>query len=316
MNFHPRSLQPYICILFLALVMTLLPAHVVLSAHVQSTTSDTSAANEAYNRKDWKQSAILYERITAIDPKNGRAWYRLGVSLHQNGENEKALAALQTALQTGAPNFFVEYQMALVSASLQRTSEVFDHLEKATSNGFAQPKLMQSDRELQPYQSDPRFSKFVEAAEHNLRPCSYAAENRQFDFWLGEWNVVTTAGEMTAGTSRIEKILNDCVILENWSSANSPYQGKSYNTYNTRLKRWEQFWADNSQGMIHFFGSLKDGTMDYWTDAIPQPDGKLLRRHLQFIPLGSDKVRQFSQGSNDDGKTWFVEYDFTYNRVK
>ena len=26
--------------------------------------------------------------------------------------------------------------------------------------------------------------------------------------------------------------------------------------------------------------------------------------------------RQFSRGSNDNGKTWFVEYDFTYNRVK
>lgn len=46
--------------------------------------------------------------------------------------------------------------------------------------------------------------------------------------------------------------------------------------------------------------------MDYWTDAIPQADGKSLKRHLQFIPLGPDKVRQFSQGSYDDGKPWFV----------
>ena len=56
--------------------------------------------------------------------------------------------------------------------------------------------------------------------------------------------------------------------------------------------------------------------MDYWTDEIPQPDGKKLKRHLQFIKMGADKVRQFSQGSNDGGKTWFVEYDFTYNRKK
>lgn len=56
--------------------------------------------------------------------------------------------------------------------------------------------------------------------------------------------------------------------------------------------------------------------MDYWTDEIPQPDGTKLKRHLQFIKLGPDKVRQFSQGSNDGGKTWFVEYDFTYNRKK
>jgi len=32
--------------------------------------------------------------------------------------------------------------------------------------------------------------------------------------------------------------------------------------------------------------------------------------------LGPDKVRQFSRGSTDGGKTWNVEYDFTYTRKK
>jgi hypothetical protein len=41
-----------------------------------------------------------------------------------------------------------------------------------------------------------------------------------------------------------------------------------------------------------------------------------LRRHLQFIPAGPDRVRQFSRGSSDGGKTWQVEYDFTYDRKK
>jgi hypothetical protein len=56
--------------------------------------------------------------------------------------------------------------------------------------------------------------------------------------------------------------------------------------------------------------------MDYWTDEIPQPSGPALKRHLQFTKLGPDKVRQFSQGSTDGGKTWTPEYDFTYVRKK
>ena len=56
--------------------------------------------------------------------------------------------------------------------------------------------------------------------------------------------------------------------------------------------------------------------MEYWTDEIPQPDGSKLKRHLQFIPLAPGKVRQFSQGSTDAGKSWHVEYDFTYSRKK
>jgi hypothetical protein len=68
--------------------------------------------------------------------------------------------------------------------------------------------------------------------------------------------------------------------------------------------------------MIHFYGGLKEGVMDFWTDEMPQPDGSKLKRHLQFFNLGPNQVRQFSQASRDGGKTWTVEYDFTYNRVQ
>jgi hypothetical protein len=176
---------------------------------------------------------------------------------------------------------------------------------------------LSADPDLAELKSDPRFAKILELVARNQKPCAYAAENRQFDFWLGEWSVVTSQGETPAGDSRIELILGDCVVQENWTSGgNIGYSGKSYNIYNAALKRWEQYWVDNAGGNIFFYGGLKDGIMDYWTDELPQPDGKKLKRHLQFIKLGPDKVRQFSQGSNDDGKTWFVEYDFTYNRKK
>jgi hypothetical protein len=56
--------------------------------------------------------------------------------------------------------------------------------------------------------------------------------------------------------------------------------------------------------------------MDYWTDDLPQPNGPSMRRHLQFFNLAPDTVRQFSQRSTDGGKTWTVEYDFTYHRRK
>ena len=124
------------------------------------------------------------------------------------------------------------------------------------------------------------------------------------------------ASGVTAGSSRIEKELGDCVIWENWTSANTTYAGKSYNVYNPVLKRWEQFWVDNVGGTIYFSGGLKDGVMDFYTDDITQPDGTKLKRHLQFFSLAPDKVRQFSQGSTDGGKTWKVEYDLTYTRKK
>jgi tetratricopeptide (TPR) repeat protein len=283
------------------------------------TASVTQIGNEAaaaYDAKDWAKSAKLYGQIVESGP-SPRAWYRLGVSLNKIGENNKSIEAFEKSRALGVPPQFVEYGIAVVFASKKDKEKAFEHLEKAAQDGLGQPEQLSGDPDLAELKSDPRFTKILEQVKNNQNPCAHAAENRQFDFWLGEWSVVTTQGATPTGDSKIELILGDCVVQENWTSGgNTGYSGKSYSIYNAALKRWEQYWVDNAGGNIFFYGGLKDGAMDYWTDEIPQPDGKKLKRHLQFIKLGPDTVRQFSRGSNDEGKTWFVEYDFTYNRKK
>ena len=85
------------------------------------------------------------------------------------------------------------------------------------------------------------------------RPANTARNTSQFDFWIGEWSVVT-AKRRNARERQPHRISSrrSCVIVENWTSKNSLYAGKSYNVYNVAEKRWEQFWVDNSAGMIHF----------------------------------------------------------------
>ena len=311
MAFHMKS--------HVAFVFLLLSGAAAALGHPQQTDSVGQVAAEAasaYDAKNWSEAVKLYSQIVATAP-NPRAWYRLGVSLNKTGEKDKAIEAFEKGRALGLPPQFAEYGIATVFASKRDKDRAFEHLEKAAQNGLSQPDQVSTDTDLAELKSDARFTKILEMVTHNQKPCAYAAENRQFDFWLGEWSVVTSKGETAAGDSRIELILEDCVVQENWTSAgNIGYSGKSYNIYNAALKRWEQYWVDNAGGNIFFYGGLKDGAMDYWTDEIPQPDGKKLKRHLQFIKLGPDKVRQFSQGSNDGGKTWFVEYDFTYNRKK
>jgi hypothetical protein len=273
-------------------------------------------AEEAYTAKDWSSSARLYDSLAKADPTNPRYWYRLAISAKSLGEYDKALAALAKSEAAGTPKQIAAHARALTFASKGDNDSAFRELKLSVDNGFADPDLLASEPEFSALHSDARFTAAVDQAKHNLTPCKYTPENRQFDFWIGEWNAVATSDGTPAGDSRIELSLGDCVIVENWTSKNSPYAGKSYNVYNVGEKRWEQFWVDNSQGMIQFFGTLKDGIMDFYTADNPQPNGTTLKRHLQFIPQGPDTVRQFSQGSNDHGKTWAVEYDFTYNRKK
>ena len=177
-----------------------------------------------------------------------------------------------------------------------------------------QPARVQNDPEWNALRANDEFIALAKQVQHNATPCD-DSEFRQFDFWLGDWEVTSAADGVRRGSSHISREMNGCVVWENWTSAGTPYFGKSYNTWNPNLKRWEQYWVDSSAGVMFFHGNLKDSVMDYWTDDVPQAGGGTLLRHLQFFNLGPDKVRQFSQGSSDGGKTWNTEYDFIYTRA-
>jgi tetratricopeptide (TPR) repeat protein len=275
-----------------------------------------AAASAAYDAKDWPKAATLYAALVKQHPEVPRLWFRLAASQQELGQLEQARQTLEQGLKAGVPPIFGEFTLGTIYAQQDDREKAFEHLQKALDAGYNQPEQFDSDAHLAALRGDLRFAKMRAQAEHNLKPCASTPENRQFDFWLGEWNVETTQGGVPAGQSKIELILGDCVVQENWQSDGNPYSGKSYNMYNAALKRWEQYWVDNSAGNIFFYGGLKDGVMDYWTDEIPQPTGPPLKRHLQFFKLSPDKVRQFSQGSIDGGKTWTPEYDFTYIRKK
>jgi hypothetical protein len=152
------------------------------------------------------------------------------------------------------------------------------------------------------------------ASDEKLRPCLYSPEARQFNFWVGEWDVYTPAGGK-AGYSKIEQIAGGCGILENWTSALSGSGGKSLNFYDAETKKWHQYWI-GSDGIPHrFAGVYADGAMRFEREPYMQNGRRMLGR-LTFFNLDANTVRQLAEASDDDGKTWKVSYDFKYVRTK
>jgi tetratricopeptide (TPR) repeat protein len=270
-------------------------------------------ANQAFAAKDWTAAAQAYEAITRVDPTKAAAWLRLGVSRHKLLQDEKAIEAFKHAEsdpQFGATAFYREAESL---ANLDRKSETLLALDKAVDAGFIQTDLILQDTDLTQLHDDPMFQKTIARADAIAHPCSHLPEYRQLDFWIGEWNVVNTQGQSPAGASSIQLILDQCVILENWTGGGT---GKSFNHYDTRLKKWIQDWVDSQSTSVHFEGSVdKAGIMHYYADDL-DPQHKPIKRHLQFVPIDADHVRQFSQASSDGGKTWAPQYDFTYIRKK
>jgi hypothetical protein len=143
-----------------------------------------------------------------------------------------------------------------------------------------------------------------------LPPCDSRAEAKQFDFWVGEWDVFVN-GKL-AGSNRIEKILNGCVLQENWEPAGGGGTGKSWNWYDIGDRKWHQLWlASGGAPQLSLSGGLKDGAMTYEGTSIG-PAGATIHNRLQFSKLPDGRVRQFWQQSPDGGKTWTTAFDGEY----
>ncbi len=143
-------------------------------------------------------------------------------------------------------------------------------------------------------------------------PTCDAEQNRQFDFWLGQWEVTNPAGKL-AGRSRIESILGGCVLLENWDSP-SGVSGKSFNIFNADTGQWEQFWVDNSGSRLHLEGGVEDGKMVLRgvQDKANAQTGLQQHERISWTPNADGSVRQHWETSSDDGKTWATSFDGLY----
>jgi hypothetical protein len=87
------------------------------------------------------------------------------------------------------------------------------------------------------------------------KPCENPAAS-QFDFWIGDWELTwqDNEGNIITGSNKIEKILDGCVINENFYDSSSGFTGRSLSVYSTKLNKWLQTWVDNSGAYLDFVG--------------------------------------------------------------
>lgn len=137
------------------------------------------------------------------------------------------------------------------------------------------------------------------------------AEARQFDFWIGEWEVYSPDGRK-AGENRIEKMAGDWGLLENWTGAGG-YTGMSLNTWMSQKKQWKQFWIGLG-GALELVGGLNDKGEMVLSGQATGPNGKEFRQRITWTPHPDGTVRQHWEQSDDDGKTWTTDFDGLYRK--
>jgi hypothetical protein len=137
-------------------------------------------------------------------------------------------------------------------------------------------------------------------------------EYRQFDFWVGDWEV-RDKNDQIEGTNQITTDHNGCVLTEHWSS--SGQTGISLNMYDFRTKKWTQSWYDSYGNMLIISGAFQNGSITLQGYRLT-PEGQSVIERCIWSPLPDGRVHQYWDSSLDGGKTWKEHFEGFYSRRK
>ncbi len=140
-------------------------------------------------------------------------------------------------------------------------------------------------------------------------PCDGPA-HREFDFWLGQWQVHTPAGQL-AGNNRIEREYGGCVVHERYTTGRG-YSGESLNIYDASRKRWHQTWVDSAGTLLRLEGGLREGSMVLEGPAV-DAQGRPIAHRIRWTPNADGSVRQLWETTDAAGQ-WRTTFEGLYTR--
>jgi hypothetical protein len=137
-------------------------------------------------------------------------------------------------------------------------------------------------------------------------------QSRQFDFWIGDWEYTS---EGKRGINRVSKILDGCVILEQFGDGSpNTLTGHSVSTFDRPTRQWKQTWVDNTGSYLDFSGAMEGGKMVFTREATA--DGKKILQRMVWFNIEQDRFSWSWDRSDDGGKTWKVLWPLEYKRIK
>src|SRR5947209_17234110 len=149
------------------------------------------------------------------------------------------------------------------------------------------------------------FSSLAHAQSSPANPCTLP-QQKQFEFWVGEWDLTwpgEKAGEIGHGTNSIRRIMDGCVVQENFSGANSmPMRGTSVSVFDARTGKWKQTWVDNEGGYLDFIGEFKDGQMILQREGI-RPDGSKVLQRMVWENICAGQSDRIGEAAGKGGET-------------
>lgn len=146
------------------------------------------------------------------------------------------------------------------------------------------------------------------AAPSTPPPACTAPEFRQFDFWIGLWDVYVK-GKL-AGQNDVTREQDGCLLVEHWKSLRGAETGESFNYYDVADRKWHQLYIANN-GIAQTYPPIAGTFADHRMTLVDEKDPKNFSRWI-WTDMGDGKVRQMAEQSADGGKHWTTVWDSIY----
>lgn len=261
-------------------------------------------AQAAFRQGDWQKVVELLAPLDTPGAQEGLLLCSARVQLRSYGE---ALSACERAREAGATGVQMDLSEAAARAQLDQPQRALELLEAAVEGGLP-PSLFQRPA-FDPIRDRPKFAELEQRSIQRANPCLEQPEARQFDFWIGTWDV-HAAGRI-AGRNVISKRHQGCLLFEDYTTGNRGFTGQSFNYWDPASSKWRQTWIDNSGNVTHYEGSLVDGSMVF--EGINQGrTGGPTKMRMTFTPNDDGSVRQFIEQWSDEASEWTTSFDGMY----
>ena len=145
------------------------------------------------------------------------------------------------------------------------------------------------------------------AAPALAAPCDTPA-HRQFDFWVGVWDVHKPDGTAVARNT-ITREHGGCALRERYATTGRPYEGESLSAYDAGRGIWHQTWVDTQGLVLLLQGGWRDGQM-VLEGTTTGADGRSTRHRVSWRPLADGAVRFVSENvsagawTKNSGNSW------------
>lgn len=154
----------------------------------------------------------------------------------------------------------------------------------------------------------------ADATAQAQKPCS-SEQFKQFDFWVGEWEVFNASGPQAgdkAGDNIISKEEYGCLLIERWTDVQG-VTGQSYNFVDHGSGKWRQLWV-SAGAVIDYEGGLNDDGEMHLEGTIAYPNGVTAPFTGTWTPQDNGDVRQHFKQYNAQADKWNDWFIGTYKK--